>query len=299
MTVEERLKALFPTAKHTTLKQMLQTGRVRLGPAEGPAVRRLKETLPEGVDLTVLSRAPEPPRHRKGELQIIFEDDFLLVVSKPPGLLTATNPHEKRPTLLAKVTEYLARTSPRSRIGLIHRLDKDARGLLVFSKNEFAYFSLKAQLKERDMGRTYHAVTWGIPKSHQKTIESRLVEPDDGKVFSTDNPRKGELAITHYEVLKRARGVPGKPEVALLKVKLETGRKHQIRVHLSEMGHPILGDAIYGKPPHDQPPLYLAATNLLFAHPESGKVMAFDVPIPQEFEALFPSKGADESHQSS
>lgn len=281
MTVIERLAQLFPAAKKTTLKQMLQTGRVRLGSETGPAVRRTTETLAEGVDLFVLSRAPEPPRHRKGELSIVFEDDHILIIDKPPGMLTATVPHEPRPTLAAKVTEYLARTAPRARMGLIHRLDKDARGLLVFSKTEIAYGSLKGQLKSRAMSRQYHAVTHGIPKPAMGKFENYLIENEvEGKVNSTTNTRKGELAITHYETVGTYRFVKGQPEKALLKVTLETGRKHQIRVHLSEAGYPIMGDPIYNIPPFNKPPLLLAATNLAFHHPYTGKPVAFEIPVP-------------------
>lgn len=287
MILEDQLRILFPTAKRTTLKQMVQTGRVRLG---GVALRRLSEELPEGAKVEVLARAPEPPRHRRGELDIIYEDDDLLVVNKPPGLLTATVPNEKRPTLLAKVAEYLERTSPRSRMGLIHRLDKDARGLLVFSKNPDAYHSLKEQLQARTMGREYHAVVVGAMPQASGRIESRLVEATDGKVSSTTDPRRGEPAATVYETVSVSSGEGGK--FALLRVTLETGRKHQIRVHLSERSHPIVGDVMYGRFPHAKPPLLLAATKLTLLHPRERKPRVFELPVPPEFAACGGGKAA-------
>lgn len=288
MILEDHLRVLFPTAKRTTLKQMVQTGRVRLG---GVALRRLSEELPEGAKVEVLARAPEPARHRRGELDIIYEDDDLLVVNKPPGLLTATVPNEKRPTLLAKVAEYLERTSPRCRMGLIHRLDKDARGLLVFSKHPDAYHSLKEQLKARQMGREYHAVVLGAMPQASGRIESNLLEATDGKVSSSKDPRKGEPAATVYETVAVSSGATGK--FALLRVTLETGRKHQIRVHFSERGHPIVGDVMYGRPPHDKPPLLLAATKLTLMHHGEGRERVFELPIPPEFTARagVPGKG--------
>lgn len=287
MTVEERLVQLFPTAKRTTLKRMLQTGRVRLvvgGEKEGVVVRRFAEVVPEGREVVVLAQAPEPARHRKGDLPVVYEDDDLLVVNKPPGLLTATVPGERRPTLLAKVEAYMERTSPRARAGLIHRLDKDARGLLVFSKHGAAFASLKAQLKDRVMEREYHAVVVGRIKPAAGRIESLLEENEvEGTVASTTNKRRGEEAITHYETLRAFGGSPGKTAASLLKVKLETGRKHQIRVHLSEKGAAIMGDVMYGKPPHNKPPLLLAATRLGVIHPATGKTMAWETEVPAEF----------------
>lgn len=284
MTVGEKLEELFPSAKGTTIKRMLQTGRVRLG---GKAVKRLVEVIPAGVELEVLARGVEPPRHRRGDLSVIYEDDDLLVVSKPPGLLTATNPQEKRQTLLEKVTTYLRKNAPKSRVGLIHRLDKDARGLLVFSKDERAYFSLKEQLKAREVGREYHAVVLGTPRPASGTVETRLIEQVDGKVVVTTDLRKGEPALTRYETVKKRQRVEGKPEIALLRVKLETGRKHQIRAHMADKGHPILGDSMYGSPPYNMVPMMLAATRLEFMHPRTGEMKVFETEIPPEFLAEF------------
>lgn len=286
MTVEERLRELFPAAKRTTLKQMVQTGRVRLGEVGGAPIRRLGEEIPAGTELHVLARAPEPPRHRKGDLPIVYEDEDILVINKPPGLLTATVPGEKRPTLHAKVTDYLARTAPRARVGLIHRLDKDARGLLVFSKHEAVYFSLKEQLKDRVMSREYHAVTVGITKPHAGTIQSLLKDNEvEGRVEETTDSRRGDLAVTHYDTVSTLKGVKGQPEKSLLKVRLETGRKHQIRVHLANQGTPIYGDVIYGAAPYNRNPMLLAATRLGFIHPGTGKPVSFELPLPEEFQA--------------
>jgi 23S rRNA pseudouridine1911/1915/1917 synthase len=217
---------------------------------------------------------------RKTSLRIIYEDENLLVVNKPAGLLTSTNEREKRPTLLAKVREYVAGQKGRHRVGLIHRLDRDAAGLLVFSKNNRAYESLKEQLFHRNMKRRYLAIVQGIPKPDRGRIESRLIELADGRVVSTKRHAAGERAITDYEVVKQS------ASQALVRITLLTGRKHQIRVHFAERGHPIVGDQMYaGKigaekrksRPGSPPELKLCAAELAFDDPITGKPRTFTI----------------------
>src|SRR5262249_11749999 len=154
------------------------------------------------------------------------------VVDKPPGLLTSTVPREPRATLLAQVRGHVAAKERRARVGLIHRLDRDASGLLVFSKNNAAYESLKRQFFEQLVERVYMASVDGRPPELKGRIRSRLVELTDGRVRSTKAPDKGQAALTEYIVLRQFGGR------ALLRVTLHTGRKHQIRAHLSERGMP-------------------------------------------------------------
>jgi len=208
--------------------------------------------------------------------QVIFEDADLLVVFKPAGLLTSTGPRERRPTLLAKVTADQQRRNPRARIGLIHRLDRDASGLLVFSKNDAAYASLKSQFFHHSVERVYHAVVRGTPKPPAGRIETRLVERADGVVYSTRQAGRGDLAITDYQTIRTVR------RLSLVRVTLQTGRKHQIRVHLAGRNWSILGDAVYGhgekSPPETS--LMLTATRLGLQHPRTGERLTFEIPIP-------------------
>jgi RluA family pseudouridine synthase len=200
--------------------------------------------------------------------RIIHEDRDILVIDKPAGLLTSTVPREKRPTALKHVRQYIERTDPRARVGLIHRLDRDASGLLIFSKNHQAYVSLKQQFFKHTVERIYLALVHGVPTPRQGTITSRLVERADGTVYSTHDPRKGELAITHYQTVSQHK------KQSLLRVKLETGKKHQIRVHLSERGVPIVNDPMYGDgKPNGR--LMLIAAELTIEHPRSGRRMSF------------------------
>jgi 23S rRNA pseudouridine1911/1915/1917 synthase len=189
--------------------------------------------------------------------------------------LTSTVAREKRPTALAIVRAYVRDHAPKARVGLIHRLDRDASGLLVFSKSALAYESLKSQFYHRTAGRVYLAITANQPQPTQGTIESNLVEWADGTVHSTKQAGKGESAVTHYELFDQRR------DRYLLRITLQTGRKHQIRAHLCERGWPIVGDRLYGG--IEAPRLMLAAVELSFDSVRDGKRMKFQIDSPLPF----------------
>ena len=283
----------YPSAKRQTLRRMLQAGRVRLN---GKVVKRAGESVRPDDRIDVSDEAPPPGRGRENDaaakqrrLEIVYEDGDLLVVDKPAGLLTSTVPRERRPTLLATVRAHVAQADGKdaARVGLIHRLDRDASGLLVFSKNHEAYRSLKQQFFDHTVERVYTAVVEGVPNPRSARVESRLVERADGTVYSTRRPDEGEHALTEYEVTAEAGGR------SVVRVKLHTGRKHQIRVHLSERGTPIVGDTVYGRDPRAasgpraakrEPAagrLLLMATMLSFTHPRTGERLTFDLPPPK------------------
>lgn len=260
-TLLDRLVELFPTAKRQTLRRMTAEGRVLIN---GRRVMRVSIPLAPSDKVTVAAPRATDPNQLIAPLRIVHEDDDLLVVDKPAGLLTSTVPGEKRPTALKLVRAYLAASSPRARVGLIHRLDRDASGLLVFSKSHRAYESLKTQFFKHTVDRIYQATVRGKPSPDRGRIKSNLIERADGTVRSTTKHAAGQLAITEYEVVSSQAGT------STLRVRLHTGRKHQIRVHLSEKGFPIVGDRVYGdsKQP-DQ--LALRAIELGFDHPATGK----------------------------
>ena len=214
-TLLDHLLKLYPTAKRTTLRQMIDSGRVRIN---GLRARTLRQSISATDTISVMDRTPQrqavAPRL---PFPIVYEDQDILVIDKPAGLLTSTVPNEKRPTALAQVREYLLASGARMQVGLIHRLDCDASGLLVFSKNHEAYLSLKRQFFEHSVERVYLALVHGIPTPRSGTIDSRLVERADGSVHSTDRPGRGERAITHYQSIAEGKGR------SLLRVKLETG----------------------------------------------------------------------------
>ena len=273
-TLLEWLIRHYPTAKRQTLRRMVQSGRVLVG---GKPARSVQQPVSPEVIVQVDSTQQSAKRQKQTDIEIIHEDAELLVVQKPPGLLTSTVPKERRPTLLEKVRRHLAETDPRARVGLIHRLDRDASGLLVFSKNANAYRSLKAQFFEHTVLREYAAVVHGAPTPVRDRISSHLVERATGIVYSTRQRGRGELAVTDYELIQTW------PDRSLLRVTLQTGKKHQIRVHLSERGNPIVGDVLYGGKNDEAPRLLLMARRLTIVHPRTGQSMTFELPLPREF----------------
>jgi 23S rRNA pseudouridine1911/1915/1917 synthase len=273
MTLLDRLREKFPQAKRQNLKRMVEDGRVLVN---GVAARRLDQALQEQDRVVVQpgakKEAPSVP------FPIVYEDDDVLVINKPARLLTSTVPREKRPTVLA----YLRGYDPR--IELIHRLDREASGLVVFAKNHRALASLKRQFFHHSVTRIYHAVVSPPPIKETARIETFLEERKDGSVHSIR--RGGQRAITEFTVAKR-RG-----NYALLRVKLETGRKHQIRAHLSESGFPIAGDERYGGKLWEKG-LALTAVELAFDHPRTEKRISFAIPEEKDrVLALFNSVGA-------
>ena len=282
-TVGEHLRRLFPTAKMTTLRQMLADGRVRVG---GRRARTMKEPVGEGEIVETSDTKPKrakggeektlPPLAVLNPLVPIHEDADVLVVYKPSGLLTSTVPGEKRATALDMIRRYCKATAPGARVGLIHRLDKEAAGLLVFSKSHRAYESLKTQFFHHSVDRVYEAIVHGRPKPRRGRIESRLEEFPDGKVHSTQMEGRGQKAVTEYEVVS-GRG-EGRAARSRVRVKLETGRKHQIRAHLSERGWPIVNDPMYGPVKRPVGQLKLTAVLLAFEHPATGERVTFELP---------------------
>jgi len=277
-TLLDWLLRQHPLAKRQTLKRMVEAGRVRVN---GRRATRLSQPLAPGDSVEVAARQsakPSPAVQDAGSsLSIVHEDADVLVVNKPAGLLTSTVPRERRATLLADVRAYVAQREPRARVGLIHRLDRDASGLLVCSKNDAAYQSLKSQFFHHTVTREYLAVVRGTPNPSRDRIENRLAERTDGTVHATRRVDRGQVAISEYQVLKTEK------RLSLVRVTLHTGRKHQIRVHLAGRGTPIVGDVVYGPPGQTPSRLMLAAVRLVITHPATGKPLEFGLPSPPEF----------------
>jgi len=213
-------------------------------------------------------------------IRVVFEDESVIVVDKPAGLLTVSTDTERSNTIYALLRQYLNRKKPRETLFIVHRLDREASGLLVFAKTVQAKERLQDQFKSHTAGRLYVAVVEGCVKADDFTIRSYLRENAAYRVHSTPNKKVGKVAITHVRVLKR------KTKTTILEVRLETGRKHQIRVHLADSGHPIIGDKNYGARSNPIRRLALHAAHLDFKHPVTGKSMALDAWYPKAFDTL-------------
>ena len=213
-------------------------------------------------------------------LVIIYEDRDIIVVDKPPGLLTMGTDKEKSRTAYFVLTDYVRKgcAKSRKRIFIVHRLDRETSGILVFAKSEEAKLRLQGQWEETR--KKYLAVVHGKLESSSETITTYLVENKAHNVYSTSDATKGKLSHTAYKVLKETK------DFALLEVDLLTGRKHQIRVHLAGIGHPVVGDKRYGKGNEARTRLALHARSISFRHPFSGEQLTFETKPPAYFNKL-------------
>ncbi len=224
---------------------------------------------------------PRPAKKRQPRgLPILHEDKDILVVAKPAGLLTIGTDREKSRTAHYLLNDYVRKGDPKSRhrVYVVHRLDKDTSGILIFAKSEPA----KQYLQEHweDTEKHYLAIVHGRLTPKEGTITSYLAENAAQKVYSTPDPAKGKLSHTEYKVLKESKGL------SLVEIHLLTGRKHQIRVHFAEKGHPVAGDKKYGNGEPVCKRLALHARSISFIHPYSGKQMSFEIGMPEEFVRL-------------
>ena len=223
----------------------------------------------------------KPQEQKLRGLKIIFEDQYLLVIDKQAGLLSIATEKQKENTAYHILSDYVKKLDPANRIFVVHRLDKDTSGIMMYAKSEKIQKALQENWNENILERTYLAVVEGNPKDHNGTIISYLVESKALIVYSTKNPEKGQKAVTHYETFKASKSH------SLLKVNLETGRKNQIRVHMQDLGNPVIGDAKYGATTNPIRRLGLHAWVLAFTHPVTKEPMRFETEIPKAFLSLF------------
>ncbi|MBI5571843.1 MAG: RluA family pseudouridine synthase [Desulfomonile tiedjei] len=213
-------------------------------------------------------------------LVIVHEDRDILVVDKPPGLLTMGTDREKERTAYFILTDYVRRgcSKSKNRIFIVHRLDRETSGILIFAKSEEAKVFLQGHWNETK--KKYLAVVHGKCEKRSETITTYLVENKGHRVYSASGTTKGKLSHTAYRVLKETK------DLALLEVDLLTGRKHQIRVHLADIGHPVVGDRKYGKGTKAHKRLALHAKSISFRHPFNGNQITFETRVPAYFNQL-------------
>ncbi|WP_426451164.1 RluA family pseudouridine synthase [Paenibacillus sp. S-38] len=218
-------------------------------------------------------------------LSILHEDNDIIVVRKEAGLLSiAASSQEEELTAYRQLMAHVRHHDPAGRIFVVHRLDRDTSGVMLFAKNEQAQQTLQNAWQDMVKERTYVALVDGMVKKPEGTVKSWLKESSTLKMYSGPYPNDGQLAITHYKVLQAAR------DFSLLEVNLETGRKNQIRVHMQDIGHPIAGDRKYGSKSRTLNRLGLHARVIAFIHPATQELMRFETEIPKAF--LGPLKGA-------
>jgi 23S rRNA pseudouridine1911/1915/1917 synthase len=271
-----RLRAEFPDSSGRRLREWLAAGRVRVGDR---VVRDPR--VPVSPDDPV-ALGPPPPPALGAPLRLVHEDDVLLVVEKPPGLLTIATERQGERTAYRLVWDYLAARRPPRRPFVVHRLDRETSGLLVVALSVEAKRRLQDQFAARAVERVYVAVVEGAVRASEGTLESVLVEDRTLRVRSrlgraSRGSGKGRLAVTRYRVLERRR------DATLLELSLGTGRRHQIRVQLAELGHPIVGDRQHGARRDPIGRLCLHATRLGFRHPSTGARVRFASPPPKAF----------------
>lgn len=292
--LDKYLAAHLPDLSRSQLQRLIQEGHVQAASGQPVASYRVR-----AGDIITLCIPPPRPTSLVAEdlaVPIVYEDEALLVIDKPPGLVVHPAPGHASGTLVNALLFHchtLSGVGGEERPGIVHRLDKDTSGLLLVAKHDRSHRHLAAQLKARQVQRRYLALVRGRPSAPHGTIDAPIGRHPHQRQKMAVTPRRSRAARTHYTVLETW------GPVSLLRLSLETGRTHQIRVHLTHLGHPVLGDPVYGSraihwPDHPVlaqelhafPRQALHAAHLRFQHPDSGAWLEFDAPLPADMATL-------------
>ncbi|EGL36415.1 RluA family pseudouridine synthase [Oribacterium sp. oral taxon 108] len=274
------------TAKYTRsfIGKMIEENLVLYNGKPSKASTKIKT----GDRIELFEKEPEPLAVKGEEipLEIVYEDDDLMVINKPRGMVVHPAPGHTSGTLvnavLSHAGESLSSINGVLRPGIVHRIDKDTSGLILVCKNDFSHKALAKQLEEHSITRRYHAICSGRLKEEQGTVSAPIGRDEKNRKQQAINYKHGKEAITHYRLLENLQNA------SLLECRLETGRTHQIRVHMKSIGHPLLGDPLYGPKKN----LYaikgqaLHAMVLGFVHPRSEEYMEFSADYPEDFQKL-------------
>ena len=309
--LDQYLTAHMAEVSRARVQQLIERGEVLVDGAAAKASLRLRGD--EQITITAPPHAP-PLRAMAEEIALdtVYEDDDLAVVNKPAGMMVyagagATDDARNRGTLVNALLHHfqtLSGVGGELRPGIVHRLDRATSGLMVVAKNDEAHRRLAKQFSAREVHKTYIALVHGWPKKDRGTIQSAISRHSQKRTRMTTKGFGGRDAVTHYAVTRKVDSPYGK--FALLEVKIETGRTHQIRVHMGSLGHPVVGDALYGAPGElksqsnkvrkaGMPATLALSRNFLHAaelelvHPKSGETMKFRRPLPPELETLLAS----------
>lgn len=272
----EFLLETFKNQSRNSVKSLLSSHRVSVDGA--PTSQFNFKLYPE--DTVIISNAPIR-RKTRSNLPIIYEDDDIIVINKPSGLLSIASDNEKSSTAYRMLSDYVQQKDKHNRIFVVHRLDEDTSGVLMVAKNVKIQQALQNNWNDIVKKRGYYAIVEGVMEKKSDTIKSYLKKNSQNLMYSSKKAGDGQLAITHYKVIK------GNDKYTLLDVNIDTGRKNQIRVHLGEKGHHIIGDDKYGEPANPIKRLGLHAYELDLIHPFTGKLVKFTAPMPKIFDELF------------
>ena len=284
MRIDRYLAEICPDLSRSYVQKLLKSGDVE---ADGAKVKpSYRVSAGEVVELEV--QAPSEPEilAQDMDLDIVYEDEDVILINKPKGMVVHPAAGHYEGTLvnglMAHCKDQLSGINGMLRPGIVHRIDKDTTGILIVCKNDMAHRSIAAQLKEHSITRRYQAIVCGVIREEEGTVDAPIGRhPTDRKKMCV-NEKNGRHAVTHYRVLRRF------ANYTYIECRLETGRTHQIRVHMASLHHPILGDAVYGpaRCPFHLEGQTLHAGVLGFVHPRTGQYMAFTAPLPEYFKQL-------------
>lgn len=266
----------MPQNSRNSIKSLLTQRKIMV---DNKIVSQYNAPLKEGQLVTI--NKTKVAKHNLEGVTVLFEDKDILVVEKERGILSIATKNEKEKTAYNILKNYLKEKNPKDKIFIVHRLDRDTSGVMIFAKSEKAQDILQTTWNDSVKERTYVALVEGNVKKDKDTIISYLAENKAFITYSTDNENEGKKAISHYKVLKRNKNY------SLLEVNIETGRKNQIRVHMQDMGHSVVGDKKYGSTKNPINRLGLHAHTIVFTHPITKELLSFTSKIPDAFLSLF------------
>ncbi len=291
--LDRALAALLPTYSRERLKALISSGQVM---SAGQLSRDPSAKAKEGTSFSVAVPPPTPAHNEAQDIpiEIVFEDDHLLVVDKPAGMVVHPAAGNYDGTMVNALLHHcngrLSGIGGVARPGIVHRIDKDTSGLLVVAKTDPAHEGLAAQFAKHSIERRYAAIVAGLPKSGSGTVDANLARSSaDRKKIAIVSVGRGKRAVTHWRLVETLK------QAALMECQLETGRTHQVRVHMASIGLPLMGDPVYGRSRSEHREVLkrlefnrqaLHAARLGFVHPITGGTLTFESPIPSDMQQL-------------
>ena len=282
--LDKFLSAMLPDQSRSYLQKIIKDGNVLVNGEPKKSSYRLEDGDEVTADLPELKSPDIEPENIP--LDILYEDDSILMVNKPKGMVVHPSAGHYTGTLVNAVLWHcqgqLSGINGVSRPGIVHRIDKDTTGVLVVCKNDAAHNAVAAQLKEHSITRKYRAIVHGVIKEDEGTVDAPIGRHPTERKKMASGVKNGKRAVTHYRVLERFQGY------TYVECQLETGRTHQIRVHMASIHHPLLGDTVYGpaKDSHHLEGQTLHAMVLGLIHPVTGEYLEVEAPLPEYFENL-------------